>query len=100
MLPMYSESNWEPWLYWPARVAVCARGSSLSTSPRDGAVGETYVPPPVIWQQWSSKSVTSGEPGYTTTWCCHAKSAPLPNLKLECRPPSVHAILPVAMFTL
>ena len=59
---MYSASKFEPWLYWPASVAVCVFWSSLSTSPREAAVGETYVPPPVIWQQWSSNSVTSGEP--------------------------------------
>jgi len=76
-----------------------AGGVSALVEP-EGAVGETYVPPPVIWQQWSSNSVTLGVPGYTTTSCCHSKSAPLPNLKLECRPPSVHSIAPVAIFTL
>ena len=46
----------------PASVAVRACWSSLSTSPRDGPVAGTEVPPPVSWQQWSSNMVTV-EPG-------------------------------------
>src|SRR5579884_336343 len=62
-LPMYSALKFEPCVYSPASFAVCVRGSSFRTRPREYDVGETYVPPPVIWQQWSSNSVISGEPG-------------------------------------
>ena len=45
------------------RASRCARcWSSLSTSPREGPVAGTEVPPPVSWQQWSSNIVTV-EPG-------------------------------------
>src|SRR5436305_11965010 len=74
-LPMYSASRLSLCGYCASSVAAWVLWLSLSTSPRERPVGDTYVPPPVIWQQWSSNMLTV-EFGYTATSCCHWKSAP------------------------
>ncbi len=85
-------SAWKPEFLVIDRVslAVCFPVFSVSTSARDGPFGTMIVPDEVNPQQWSSKMLTWFL--CSSTSCCHWNCAPLPNLKLECLPPSVHSI--------